>query len=232
MDIHHNCIPLTRPQYQIWLASESCPDKALYTESVLLTFDNAPDPGLLNRALNRLVETTETLRIRVTRAKDGPLQYDAGYTPFACRVVPLSGEDELAAVFDEQARFCFDLYDSALFNAIIYTLPGKTALLLRVHHLVADGYGFTSVYDRLLALCAGEEPAAFDSFLSRAAADSSNEEERSTDRLFWQDYLGGAEPGRLPHPMPDQPGHRIAWSSHSVAVHVPVSCALSRHNRM
>ena len=56
MDIHHNCIPLTRPQYQIWLASESCPDKALYTESVLLTFDNAPDPGLLNRALNRLVE--------------------------------------------------------------------------------------------------------------------------------------------------------------------------------
>ena len=82
--------------------------------------------------------------------------------------------------------------------------------------MVADGYGFTSVYDRLLALCAGEEPAAFDSFLSRAAADSSNEEERSTDRLFWQDYLGGAEPGRLPHPMPDQPGHRIAWSSHSV----------------
>lgn len=216
MDIHHNCIPLTRPQYQIWLASESCPDKALYTESVLLTFDNAPDPGLLNRALNRLVETTETLRIRVTRAKDGPLQYDAGYTPFACRVVPLSGEDELAAVFDEQARFCFDLYDSPLFNAVIYTLPGKTALLLRVHHLVADGYGFTSVYDRLLALCAGEEPAAFDSFLSRAAAESSNEEERSTDRLFWQDYLGGAEPGRLPHPMPDQPGHRIAWSSHSV----------------
>ena len=141
MDIHHNCIPLTRPQYQIWLASESCPDKALYTESVLLTFDNAPDPGLLNRALNRLVETTETLRIRVTRAKDGPLQYDAGYTPFACRVVPLSGEDELAAVFDEQARFCFDLYDSPLFNAVIYTLPGKTALLLRVHHLVADGYG-------------------------------------------------------------------------------------------
>ena len=74
MDIHHNRIPLTRPQHQIWLASESCPDKALYTESVLLTFDNAPAPAQLDRALNRLVQTTETLRLRVTRGKDGPLQ--------------------------------------------------------------------------------------------------------------------------------------------------------------
>lgn len=105
MDIHHNRIPLTRPQYQIWLASESCPDKALYTESILLTFDNAPAPAQLDRALNRLVQTTETLRLRVTRGKDGPLQYDAGYTPFACRVIPLSGEEELTAVFNEQSRY-------------------------------------------------------------------------------------------------------------------------------
>ena len=175
---------------------------------MLLTFDNALPPDEINRALNRLVETTETLRIRVTRSADGPMQYDVGYTPFACRVIPLSGEEELAAVFDEQARFSFDLYDSALFNAVIYTLPDKTAVLLRVHHLVADGYGFTSVYDRLLAICAGEEPQPFTSFLARAAAMPADD--------FWENYLSGAETGRLPHPMPDQPGHRIVWSSHVV----------------
>ena len=215
--MQHNYIPLTRPQSQIWLASESCPDKALYTESVLLTFDNALPPDEINRALNRLVETTETLRIRVTRSADGPMQYDAGYTPFACRVIPLSGEEELAAVFDEQARFSFDLYDSALFNAVIYTLPDKTAVLLRVHHLVADGYGFTSVYDRLLAICAGEEPQPFTSFLARAAAMPADDQAaRAADRDFWENYLSSAETGRLPHPMPDQPGHRIVWSSHVV----------------
>ena len=139
MDIRNRSVPLTRPQSQIWLPNESCPDKALYTESVLLIFDDAPAPAHLNQALNRLVETTETLRIRITRTKDGPVQYDAGYTPFACRVIPLANEQELASAFDEQARFCFDIYDSALFNAVIYTLPDKTALLLRVHHLVADG---------------------------------------------------------------------------------------------
>ena len=217
MDIHHNRIPLTRPQHQIWLASESCPDKALYTESVLLTFDNAPAPAQLDRALNRLVQTTETLRLRVTRGKDGPLQYDAGYTPFACRVIPLSGEEELTAVFNEQSRYCFDLYDSALFNAVIYTLPGKTALLLRVHHIVADSYAMAAVYSRLLAICAGEDPQPFVSFLSRAAAAGADvEEERLADRGFWQDYLSGAETGRLPHPMPDQSGHRLVWSSHTV----------------
>ena len=50
------------------------------------------------------------------------LYTSAGYTPFACRVIPLSGEEELTAVFNEQSRYCFDLYDSALFNAVIYTL--------------------------------------------------------------------------------------------------------------
>lgn len=217
MDIRNRCVPLTRPQYQIWLANESCPDKALYTESVLLIFDDAPAPAYLNQALNRLVETTETLRIRITRTKDGPVQYDAGYTPFACRVIPLANEQELASAFDEQARFCFDIYDSALFNAVIYTLPDKTALLLRVHHLVADGYGFTSVYDRLLALCAGEEPEPFVSFLSRAAAVRPDvEAERAADRSFWQDYLNEAEAGRTPHPMPDHADNRIVWSSHAV----------------
>lgn len=217
MQNHSSPIPLTRPQAQIWLANESCPDKALYTESVLLTFDNALPPSHLNQALNRLVETTETLRIRLTRSDDGPLQYDAGYTPFACRVIPLADEAELADVFDEQARFCFDIYDSALFNAVIYTLPDKTAVLLRVHHLVADGYGFTSVYDRLLALCAGEEPAPFTSFLERAAqCVPASEDTRENDRQFWQTYLQDLESGGMPHPLPDGADHAIEWSSHAV----------------
>ncbi len=219
MDIHSTYIPLTRPQYQIWLANESCPDKALYTESVLLTFDcdGVLTPAKINQALNRLVETTQTLRIRITRTKDEPMQYDAGYTPFACRVIPLSGEDELAAVFDEQARFCFDLYDSALFNAIIYTLPGKIAVLLRVHHLIADSYAMATVYGRFLALCAGETPAELTSFLSQAAAQAAAPPtDWSSDRAFWQEYLQGVEPGRLPHPMPDYANYKICWSSHAV----------------
>ena len=225
MDIHHNCIPLTRPQYQIWLASESCPDKALYTESVLLTFDNAPDPGLLNRALNRLVETTETLRIRVTRAKDGPLQYDAGYTPFACRVVPLSGEDELAAVFDEQARFCFDLYDSPLFNAVIYTLPGKTALLRTamasplcmtacLHSVQVKSLLILTpschAPQRIAPTRRSAQPTAFSGRTISAAPS------RAVSRI------------RCPiSPATGLHGHRIPS-----AAHVPASCALSRHNRM
>lgn len=217
MDIHPNYIPLTRPQYQIWLANESCPDKALYTESVLLIFDKTLSPEHLNQALNRLVETTETLRIRVTRTKDEPVQYDAGYTPFACRVIPLSGEEELSAVFDAQSHLGIDLYDSSLFCPVIYTLPDKIAVLLRVHHLVADSYGMASVYSRFLALCAGDQPAPLVSFLSRAAEQAAQAApDWSVHRDFWQEYLKDTEPGRLPHPLPEQASHTIAWSSHEL----------------
>ena len=100
--------PLSKPQYQIWLANESCPDKALYTEAVLLIFDNALSPAKLNDALRGLVQHTETLRIRFTRTADGVMQYDAGYTPFACRVLPAADETELHMAFDAQA-YCVSI---------------------------------------------------------------------------------------------------------------------------
>ncbi len=214
MDIHPNYIPLTRPQYQIWLANESCPDKALYTESVLLIFDKTLSPERLNQALNRLVETTETLRIRVTRTKDEPVQYDAGYTPFACRVIPLSGEEELSAVFDAQSHLGIDLYDSSLFCPVIYTLPDKIAVLLRVHHLVADSYAMASVYSRFLAICAGEDPPARSYLSCPARRRPARLWPRSPGRpRLLAGLLQGAEIGRLPHPLPEQASHTIAWSS-------------------
>ncbi len=211
--------PLSKPQYQIWLASESCPDKALYTEAVLLIFDNALSPAKLNDALRGLVQHTETLRIRFTRTADGVMQYDAGYTPFACRVLPVADETELHMAFDAQAYLPFDLYDSPLFEAVIYTLPGKTAVALRIHHLIADGYGFTSVYGRFLALCADKTPLPFDSFLNRVKITAP---QNDADGAFWKTYLKGFEPGALPHPMPADVGHKIIWSSHSVGLRTSI----------
>lgn len=218
MNTPHKRFPLTKPQYQIWLASERCPDPALYTESVLLTFDGAFPPAQLDRALNELARTTEVLRLRVSHSQDGPLQFAADYLPFACPVLPLACQAELDAVFVEQSRRGFDLYDSRLWDAAIYTLPEQTALLFRIHHLIADSFGIVSLCDRFLTLCAGEQPAPLVSFLSRAAAyPEQTGDEQAVDRLFWQQTLKGADPDRLPHPMAGKTGYTVDWLSHTLS---------------
>ena len=158
-------LPLTGPQYQIWLAEMNCPDHALFTESALLHFSSDVSIDFLNRNLNLLVQDTEVLRIRLTLQDGAPVQYDAGYFPFACRCFPLARAEDLSDAFDRDSRQSFTLYNSPLFRCLIYSLPDKKAVLLQSHHLITDGYGFAKICDRFLSLCAGKDPQPLIPFL-------------------------------------------------------------------
>ena len=72
-----------------------------------------------------------------------------------------------------------------------------------------------AVYSRLLAICAGEDPQPYRSFFCPGGGRRDGRG-APADRGFWQDYLSGAGTGRSPHPTPDQSGHRLVWSSHTV----------------
>lgn len=209
--------PLSNPQSQIWLSSESCPDKRLFTESVLFTFHGAPDPEHLNQILNDLVRNTEVLRIRLAIQDGAPVQYDAGYIPFACRVCTIADNEELHRHFDLRAREPMELYDCPLFDAELLSLPDSTAVLMRIHHIIADGFGFTLIYDRFLALCAGEAYRPFVSFLSRVSAETDySSAEREADRAFWTGYLEGVMLDAVPRPLPKPLDFGMAWASYPV----------------
>ncbi len=207
-------LPLTGPQYQIWLAELNCPDHALFTESALLHFSPDTSLDVLNQNLNRLVQDTDVLRIRLTLQDGSPVQYDAGYLPFACRRFPLSDSGKLTEIFDQDSRQPFSLYDSPLFRCKIYTLPEETAVLLQSHHLVTDGYGFAAICERFLSLCAGSEPRPLTPFLPLCEKEqplSAQDQEQA--RAFWRDYLQGADFGLSPHPVPPVLDNRIGWAS-------------------
>lgn len=206
--------PLTDPQYQIWLSHESCPDRALFTESALVSFPAETAPSFLCEKLNRLVEETEVLRIRLCLGEDGPAQYDGGYRPFFCHPFPLESEEELAAQFDAASREPFSLYGGPLFRCRIYSAPERQAVLLQAHHLITDGYGFAAVCDRFVKLCAGETPPPFSSFLGLCGKQQpAGERELAESRAFWMEYLDGADFGAAPHPLPPELDYRIQWAS-------------------
>lgn len=197
---------LSQPQMQIWLAAEHYPDKALFTESVLLTFDQIT-PEQLNHALNRLVQQTEVLRLRIVQTDDGPMQYDAGYTPFACRCVPFMDQFAAHDYFDAQSRQPIALYAHALFDAQILTFPAHTALLLRVHHIISDTCGLTALLNHLFCLLAAVPPQPFDSFLSLLTTP----DDCTDHATFWHETLKDAVFGSTPHPLSGSLGYKIDW---------------------
>lgn len=214
MNTERKFYPLTGPQYQIWLAHENSPDKALFTESALVHFPADFPVDFLNRQLNRLVQETEVLRIRIQMREDGPVQYDAGYLPFSCRVFPLDKDGDLPSVFDADSRRPFSLYDSPLFRCWIYRTPGETSVLLQAHHVITDGYGFAAVCDCFLELCAGGDPRPFASFLKLCGEEKPQEAQKLEEgRKFWQNYLNEAVFGTAPHPLSPGLGNRIEWAS-------------------
>ena len=207
-------LPLTGPQYQIWLAEMNCPDHALFTESALLHFSSDVSIDFLNRNLNLLVQDTEVLRIRLTLQDGAPVQYDAGYFPFACRCFPLARAQDLSDAFDRDSRQSFTLYDSPLFRCLIYSLPDKKAVLLQSHHLITDGYGFAKICDRFLSLCAGKDPQPLIPFLPLCEKQKPLTAQGETRaRAFWRQYLDGADFGLAPHPVSPSLDHRIGWAA-------------------
>lgn len=197
---------LSQPQIQIWLAAEHCPDKALFTESVLLTFDQIT-PEQINYALNCLVQQTEVLRLRIVQTDDGPMQYDAGYTPFACRSVPFIDQSAAQDYFDAQSRQPIPLYAHALFDAQILTFPAHTALLLRVHHIISDTCGLVALLNHLFSFLAGINPPPFNSFLSLLTTP----DDCTNHAAFWHETLKDAVLGATPHPLSSPLSHKVAW---------------------
>ncbi|GAA4432952.1 hypothetical protein GCM10023148_38550 [Actinokineospora soli] len=65
---------LTAAQAGIWYAQQLDPDNPIYNAGEYLRVAGRLDPGVLDRALRRVLTEAETLRARVVAHEDGPRQ--------------------------------------------------------------------------------------------------------------------------------------------------------------
>lgn len=184
--------PLNNAQYQIWLGAQTPGMDGLYPLSALLRFGGALPPEALEHAALLLREQAEALRLRVRTGPDGPVQYAPPDPDTSIQRRSFAGAAELNAYFEARAREPIPL-DGPLSGMEVLTAPGENALLLRVHHLAADGAGMLLLCERFCALCAGETPPAPPSFLAYSAAHPARpDREDEAGRAFWRTRLEGA----------------------------------------
>ncbi len=215
-------VPLTAPQYGLWLLHQLDPDSPVLTVGEVLDIRGPVDPAVYRAAMRQVVDEAETLRVRVVADGDEVFQHilDAGSVPI--EILDLSGAPDPAAAAEDhlQAEFTrpIDPVAEPLFTPALLKLADDHHLSShRFHHLAIDGWSMGLVSRRLAEvytrLAAGRAPGPspfgplrtlHDEHAAYRAGDTCRE-----DAGFWRDYLTGVpEAARLTNGAPHLP-HRL-----------------------
>ena len=213
-DVH----PLTAAQRDIWLDQIGRGDSPLYNIGGYLELFGPLDAGLLQRALEQLVQTHDALRTVLVEAGEEqglPLQTFVQRMPVNLPVHDLTGQPDAPAAakakVDEQMQCSHPMDGSPLFRfGLLRLAPQRHWLVIQAHHLILDGWGIGQLLralgDYYTHLARGQAlPAVTTSYAAFIEDDQRYRASPryATDQTYWLDkYRDVPEPLLSPrHPF-------------------------------
>ncbi len=140
-------LPVSFAQGRLWFLDQLEPESPLYNIPLAVRLAGPLAPPALQSALAGVAERHEALRTSFQAAGGQPVQTVARTVALPLPLVDLGAltpgtcEVELRRLAEEEARRLFDLTRAPLARAILVRLGvDEHALLLTLHHIVADGW--------------------------------------------------------------------------------------------
>ncbi|MFI6183531.1 amino acid adenylation domain-containing protein [Nonomuraea sp. NPDC051191] len=206
--------PLSFAQERLWFMEQFAPGTSAYVLPASARLRGPLDAERLRRSLDAVVARHESLRMTFPAGPDGrPEVRVADRVRVPLRVVEVTTEAAARQVLSADAAQPFDLADGPLLRATLVRLaPDDHALLIAVHHIVADGWSADLVLRELLTPPQSGPPLGFGDYALW------QRERLSGDRLagdlaFWRAELDGLQVLELPldRPRPPRQGFRGGW---------------------
>ncbi|APY87122.1 non-ribosomal peptide synthetase [Streptomyces alfalfae] len=152
-------LPLTAAQAEIWFDEQFATGPLAYNMADCIELTGPLDAALLGRALRRLGEEAEGLRVRFTDDDGTPQQVVCPLGELPLTVIDLSSEAAPRAAADRwmEADLAEPLKvtDFPLFRSALLKLgPEQHLLYLCMHHILSDGYSRALMYPKLATLYA------------------------------------------------------------------------------
>jgi amino acid adenylation domain-containing protein len=233
----HGEIPLSFAQERLWFLHQLDPESSFYNIPIGVRLSGRLDPVALSRALAQVVGRHESLRTRFFSVEGRPAQEIAPRGAPDLPGVDLSGlpktvrEREMLRLARSESRQSFDLGRAPLLRARLLRLGAEEhALLLTLHHLVADGWSLGVLVREVSALYTASplpeltvQYADFAQWQRAWMAGGALERQLQV----WKARLAGAPPLELPvdRPRPAVQSHRGARCS--VALPAGLDAALA-----
>ncbi|MFC3574137.1 non-ribosomal peptide synthetase/type I polyketide synthase [Streptomyces yaanensis] len=204
--------PLSPEQEGIYLAEQVAPGTAAFHIGAALLLRGPLDPALLARALDRVVERQEALRVGFVETDEGVWMRLSNPGPGLLRVLPVPEETDwetfAAELFQGEMARPFDLEEPPLLRAVLAPVGEREhVLVLVVHHLVCDGWSLGVLLREISAAYAldGPLPAPVSGYREAAARSRARlEDGRAAGDLEW--WRGVRERHPVGEPLPTLPG--------------------------
>ncbi|MFD4656914.1 amino acid adenylation domain-containing protein [Kitasatospora sp. NPDC058444] len=210
--------PLTAEQRRLWFLQQLHPEDAGFNMYLNRRWTGPIDPRALRTALGRLAERHEILRTRF--GYDGPeaaepvqlVQPPAEIDLVTLRLPEGATEADFTDACRPSVNAPFDLAAAPPLRATLISAGEREhAVSVVVHHIVADGWSFRTMWRELLALyreAIGEAPAVLPQLPLQYGDFARAEQARTGGQAgeeafrFWADRLAGTGALRLPFDRP------------------------------
>uniref|UniRef100_UPI00140BE72A non-ribosomal peptide synthetase n=1 Tax=Pseudomonas akapageensis TaxID=2609961 RepID=UPI00140BE72A len=150
-------LALSYAQQRLWFLTQLEPANSAYNIPGALRLRGRLDQDALQKVFDGLVARHESLRTRFMADADAnaqPRQVIDAPTPVALTHIDLRGQgaEALAAAVEAEALQPFDLAGGPLLRVTLLTLADEEyALLLTLHHIIADGWSMKVLVDEFAA---------------------------------------------------------------------------------
>lgn len=217
-------LPASLSQRRMWVVQQFDPASSAYNVAVALRLRGALDVGLLQRAIDLMVERHEGLRTALVLDGAEPKQRIGSAAPARIEHIDLGTQadrlERARAVLGERLSRPFDLAQAPLHRLTLVRFNARDHVLMWVmHHTVTDNWAYALVVRQMLeaytAWQSGQAPrldpiaigyADFAAWQRSPAAVA----ERRPQMDYWRHRLAGLAPLDLPtdFPRPARPSFR------------------------
>ncbi len=194
---------LTFPQKNILLVEEFFGKSPINTIVGIFEINKEFDKEVCEKAVNKMVEVNDALRIKVFKENDNTFQYIEKYNYFNVDYFDLENEnaEKRKELENELTTKPFEILNSPLYYfAIVKTEKDKGHIFVKLHHLVSDAWTFGNVATQLAEYVdmytKGEDnEIQKPSYLEFISTENEyiSSEKFTKDKMFWEEYLEGFE---------------------------------------
>ncbi len=198
-----NKYSLTYPQKNIWLVDKFYGDTPINTIAGTLEISKDFNIESCSKAINKMVEMNDALRLKVFIEDGQPMQKVNEYTPFEVDLFNMAGksEKEILELKDSIMTSPMNIEKDGCFSfAIIAKEKGKGIIVVKLHHIVSDAWTFGRVGTSLAEYIeriesttrewVEEKKPSYTEYI-QAEKEYIESDKYLADKEFWTNYLDG-----------------------------------------
>lgn len=189
---------LTIPQENIWMIEQLNENSTINNICSTFLIKKSLDLEILKKAINKIIENNDALRIRITMQNSKAVQYIADYEYDDLPVYFLDDnyEEKVKEILHTISLEHTNIMNHKLYDLRLVSCPAGTYICMKMHHVIADAWSMGQIFIENLPkyYTQIEENRIIDKEVSyldyvQRTEDYKNSEKYLRDMKFWQKYV-------------------------------------------